>query len=59
FYGETGGSFAAVDAQTGKSFWHFNTGAQWKASPMTYAIDGKQYVVTAAGSTVLCFGLPD
>jgi len=59
FYGETGGSFAAVDAATGKSLWHFNTGAQWKASPMTFTMDGKQFMVTAAGSNILCFGLPD
>ena len=59
FYGETGGSFAAVEAKTGKSLWHFDTGAQWKASPMTYTMDGKQYVAIAAGSTILCFGLPD
>jgi PQQ-dependent dehydrogenase (methanol/ethanol family) len=59
FYGETGGSFAAVDATTGKCLWHFNTGAQWKASPMTYGIRGKQYVAVAAGSTISAFALPD
>jgi PQQ-dependent dehydrogenase (methanol/ethanol family) len=57
FYGETGGSFAAVNAKTGECLWHFDTGAQWKASPMTYSIDGKQYIAIAAGSTVFSFGL--
>jgi alcohol dehydrogenase (cytochrome c) len=59
FYGETGGSFAAVDARTGECLWHFNTGAQWKASPMTYMIGGKQYVAVAAGSTIFSFALPN
>jgi alcohol dehydrogenase (cytochrome c) len=57
FYGETGGSFAAVDAKTGKSLWHFPTGQQWKASPMTYAVNGKQYVAIAAGGNILSFAL--
>jgi PQQ-dependent dehydrogenase (methanol/ethanol family) len=59
FYGETGGSFAAVRAQTGECLWHFDTGVQWKASPMTYSLDGKQYVAVAAGSNILAFGLSD
>jgi PQQ-dependent dehydrogenase (methanol/ethanol family) len=55
FYGETGGSFAAADAATGKTLWHFNTGQQWKASPMTYVTAGVQYVSIAAGGNVLAF----
>ena len=58
FYGETGGSFAAVDAASGKTLWHFNTGAQWKASPITYMLGGRQYVAIAAGGTVTAFALP-
>lgn len=57
FYGETGGSFAALDATNGRTLWHFNTGAQWKASPMTYMANGKQYVAIAAGSNILSFAL--
>jgi len=60
FYGDnTGGAFVAVDAKTGARLWHFDTGQIWKASPMTYAIDGKQYIGIAAGSTMMVFGLPD
>jgi PQQ-dependent dehydrogenase (methanol/ethanol family) len=58
FYGETGGSFAAVDASTGGTLWHFPTGQQWKASPMTYMVSGRQYVAIAAGGNVLSFALP-
>ncbi len=58
FYGETGGSFAAVDARDGRTLWHFPTGQQWKASPMTYMVNGVQYVAIASGGNVLAFALP-
>ena len=58
FFGDDAGSFEAVDAQTGKPLWHFNTGQDMSASPMTYAIEGKQYVAIAAGSDVFSFTLP-
>ena len=58
FYGDGNGAFVAVDAKTGKPLWHFQTGQSWKAGPMTYTIDGKQYIATAAGSTIMVFGLP-
>lgn len=59
FYGETGGGFAAVEAATGNTLWHFNTGQEWKASPIAYMVDGKQYVAIASGGNVLAFALPD
>jgi PQQ-dependent dehydrogenase (methanol/ethanol family) len=60
FYGDsTGGAFVAADAKTGKPLWHFNTGQNWKAGPMSYAIDGKQYVGVAAGPTIMVFALPE
>jgi len=58
FYGETGGGFAAVDAKTGRTLWHFATNEIWKASPMTYTFAGKQYVAIAAGGNILSFALP-
>jgi PQQ-dependent dehydrogenase (methanol/ethanol family) len=58
FYCEDSGAFAAADAKTGKTLWHFQTSENWKASPMTYMVRGKQYVVVAAGSNVLAFSLP-
>jgi alcohol dehydrogenase (cytochrome c) len=60
FYGDnTGGAVVAIDAKTGKQLWHFETQQVWKSSPMTYAVDGKQYIGTVAGSVVTVFGLPD
>jgi PQQ-dependent dehydrogenase (methanol/ethanol family) len=58
FYSEPDGYFVAVDAQTGRPLWHFATNITMKASPMTFGVAGKQYVAIAAGSNILCFGLP-
>ena len=49
----------AADSLTGKPLWSFQTNETWKASPMTYSFDGKQYIAVAAGSNILAFGLPD
>jgi alcohol dehydrogenase (cytochrome c) len=58
FYGDGSGAFVAADAATGKLLWHFNAGQSWKAGPMTYLADGKQYIAIAAGSNILAFRLP-
>jgi alcohol dehydrogenase (cytochrome c) len=58
FFADDSHSLEAVDAQTGQPLWHFNTGQSIDASPMTYAIRGKQYVAVAAGSDVFSFSLP-
>jgi alcohol dehydrogenase (cytochrome c) len=52
-----GGMFTAVDTMTGKALWRFQTNAEFKASPMTYVFEGRQYVAVAAGQNVLAFGL--
>jgi len=57
-FGEEGGSLMAADAATGKPLWSFQTNETWKASPMTYLFDGKQYVAVAAGPNIMAFGLP-
>jgi len=59
FVGEDGGALAAVDAATGAPVWRFQTNALWKASPMTYAFDGRQHVAVAAGPNILAFRLVD
>jgi alcohol dehydrogenase (cytochrome c) len=58
FFGDDAGSFEAVDAATGHALWHFNAGQGVRASPMSYAVDGNQYVALAAGSDVFSFTLP-
>ena len=58
FSGDAEGNFMALEAATGKILWHFQCGAAVYSSPMTYSIDGKQYVAVTAGSTLFTFGLP-
>jgi alcohol dehydrogenase (cytochrome c) len=58
FFGDDSESFEAVDAKSGQVLWHFHTGQIFRASPMTYAVNGTQYVSIAAGSDILCFSLP-
>jgi alcohol dehydrogenase (cytochrome c) len=49
--------FMAVDASSGKPLWQFPTNSAFRASPMTYQFDEKQYVAIASGSNILVFGL--
>jgi alcohol dehydrogenase (cytochrome c) len=58
FFGNDAEEFEAVDAQTGQSLWRFNMGQTVHASPMSYAVEGKQYLAIAAGSDLFTFGLP-
>jgi alcohol dehydrogenase (cytochrome c) len=58
FFGEDSGMFMALDAASGKLLWRFQTNQLWKASPMTYVFDGRQYVAVCAGQNILAFALP-
>ncbi len=57
FFGNDAEAFEAVDARTGQSLWHFNTGQSMHASPMSYEAAGTQYVAIASGSDVFSFAL--
>jgi alcohol dehydrogenase (cytochrome c) len=59
FFGEDSGALMAADASTGKPLWSFQSNQLWKASPMTYVFDDRQYVAVAAGPNIIAFGLPD
>jgi len=58
FFGDDTGYFEAVDARTGRSLWHFNAGQIMRASPMTYSLNGIQYVAIASASNLISFSLP-
>ncbi len=58
FFADDADFFEAADALTGESLWHFNTGQSLHASPMSYAVSGKQYVAIASGSDLFSFALP-
>jgi alcohol dehydrogenase (cytochrome c) len=57
FFGDDAGAFEAVDARTGKPLWHFSTGQVIRGSPMTYSVNGVQYVTISAESEVFTFSL--
>jgi alcohol dehydrogenase (cytochrome c) len=59
FFGEDSGTLMAVDAVSGTPLWHFQANQTWRASPMTYMFDGKQYIAVAAGGTLLAFALAE
>lgn len=57
FFGEDSGKFEAVDAGTGKPLWSFDANQLWRASPMAYQFDGREYIAVASGQTIIAFGL--
>jgi len=59
FVGTREGNLIALEAQTGKLLWRFQTGATIAASPVSYAVDGKQFVAISAGGVLYSFALPD
>jgi len=52
------GNLIALDARTGADLWHYQTGAEINASPISYSVDGKQYVAVSTDSAVFTFALP-
>ncbi|HLQ25978.1 MAG TPA: PQQ-binding-like beta-propeller repeat protein [Acidiferrobacterales bacterium] len=68
FYGEGNGLFKALDAKSGKLLWQYQAGAGVNAPPVSYTVNGKQYIAVAAGgntqidfkrgNSVLVFALP-
>lgn len=58
FFGDDANALEALDATSGHPLWHFNLGQGFRASPMTYEVDGVQYVTISAESDVFTFALP-
>ena len=57
FTGNREGYFHAFDARDGKLLWKVSLGGYIAAGPVTYSVDGKQYVAVAAGHGMFVFGL--
>jgi PQQ-dependent dehydrogenase (methanol/ethanol family) len=53
------GNFIALDSRTGKPLWHFQAGNEIASSPISYAVDGKQYVAISSAGVLFSFALPD
>jgi alcohol dehydrogenase (cytochrome c) len=52
FAGKSDGELIALDARTGKLLWQFRTSSEIVSAPMTFAIDGKQFVAVMTGMGV-------
>lgn len=49
FTGEPTGEFNAWDARSGELLWQFQTGSGIHSNPITYSVNGKQYIAVASG----------
>jgi alcohol dehydrogenase (cytochrome c) len=58
FTGDTQGNLLALDSSDGKTLWHAGAGSRILSSPITYQLDGRQYLLTSAGSVVFAWALP-
>lgn len=53
------GNVIALDAKSGKALWHFGAGADVAGSPMSYSVNGKQYVAVSTAQVLYSFALPE
>jgi alcohol dehydrogenase (cytochrome c) len=58
FTGDAHGNVLALQTSDGKTLWHAGTGAGMQSSPITYELDGRQYVVTSSGGVLFAWALP-
>ncbi len=59
FTGGREGHFHAFDADSGELLWKASLGGQIVMAPVTFMVDGKQYVSVISGNALVTFGLPD
>jgi alcohol dehydrogenase (cytochrome c) len=59
FTGDFHGNFLALNTADGKTLWHSNTGSIISSSPMSYELDGRQYVLIGSGGVMFSYALPD
>lgn len=58
FTGDAEGNILALNTSNGKTLWHAGTGAPMQTSPITYELDGRQYVVSGSGGVMFAWVLP-
>ena len=59
FSADNAGNLLALDPATGKTLWHLNAGGEMVASPMTYQLDGRQYLIAPVQDVLYAFALPE
>jgi alcohol dehydrogenase (cytochrome c) len=59
FTADNSGNLLALNPASGETLWHLNMGGELLASPMTYQIDGRQYVILPVDNVLYAFALPE
>jgi alcohol dehydrogenase (cytochrome c) len=59
FTGDGYGNILALDSSNGKTLWHVGTSEGIQSSPMTYELDGRQYIMTGSGGVLFAWALPE
>jgi alcohol dehydrogenase (cytochrome c) len=57
FGGTSEGQVFALNATNGKPLWRYQAGGAARSNPISYSVDGKQYIATTMGNTLFVFGL--
>jgi alcohol dehydrogenase (cytochrome c) len=58
FSGDALGNFLALDSSDGKTLWHAGSGARIQSSPISYELDGRQFLLTSSGTVLFAWALP-
>jgi len=57
--GDAYGNLLALDTDDGRTLWHAGTGSPMQSSPISYELDGRQFIVTSSGGVLFAWALPE
>ena len=57
--GDASGNVLALSTSDGETLWHAGMGAPMQSSPISYELDGHQYVITSSGGVLFAWALPE